>query len=660
MDGRAGILQLRLIGAFAASVDGFDLPIRSMPARLVLAALALSPERAERRSRLAGMLWERTDEAGALRNLRQAVHQLRLALDGVWGDAVTADRTTIRLDPARLVTDYHSHLAMIGEGAVPEDALRSPPLHERLMGDLPEQGELHGTWLRLKRGEFETALRMGLERVAAGTAPEAAERAAVALLQLDPSNEVAARRLMTLAAGRGDTGRALSVYAALWDHLDDVYGMEPSPETQDLVTRIKCGEVIAPPEAAGRTAAPGGPPAVLAAGPARQIRIGVDHVSVEGIAPDHAGLARIFRAELVARLARFREIEVHDLELSEREVDYRLRLYGTSIRDALSLVAVLIRVPDGAVIWSDRSEGLAESWWDHQARLAGRIAAAASLTVSRARLAETERLSRVRGAVDNWLLGQKLIGDFRADSDERAAACFREAIALDPEYSPAYSSLAQLINGHHLRRPGVAPDPKMLREGRVLANRAVSLDPMDARAHLHRGWSNCMLRDFGQAESCFVMARQCNESDPWVMLSSALGTAFIGDYPLAEALARRCLIDEGWTTRRSHWGYHASIRFLIGDDAGCIEAAENAGTGILNIPAWKAAAHWWRGEADEAREAWELFETQSRANWAAPGPPGRERIWTWFSACFPIRDAAAHTRLVEGASRAAGLGAALA
>ena len=648
----AAVLRLELLGPFRVTRDGVEIPIPYAPARLVLVQLALAPGHAVRRERLAGLLWERSDQAAALRNLRQAIYRLRAALGPGW-PGLCSDRSTVRLLPALVTTDQSECLARIAAGAVPAAALQAPPLHDRFLIDLPDQGELHLSWVRLKRAEFESALRRLLEQLAARAAPATAEVAAQALLACDPSNELAARRLMQGAATAGDIGRALGVYAGLWDHLDDIYGMEPSPETQALVAAIKSG---APPPAATAAVA-------VPADPGRQLRLGLEPVAPAGSAPEDMALAGLFRAELLARLARFREIGVLDLgavdpDRHERPVDFRLRVYATTGAGRLVIVAVLVRREDGAVIWSDRSEAVAERWWEHQARLAGRLAAALSLSISRARLAEIGRLARTGGAVDNWLMGQALVARFEARAAARAVEHFRAAIALDPEYSPAYSSLAGQINIRHLSFPGTRLDPAALRESRELANRAVALDPLDARAHLARGWAHCLLRDFAQAEACFAMARHCNENDPWVVMSTALGAGFMGNDTLATSLAGRAL-EEGWTTRPVHWGYHATIRFLAGDEAGCVAAAANAAGGISNIPGWAAAALWRLGRVEEARTTWAGFAADMQARWAgdlSPDPQASaEAVLDWFLHCFPIRDPATHARLAEASRGAAGI-----
>ncbi len=540
-----------------------------------------------------------------------------------------------------VVSDHDLLLEDLRSGVVPDSVVSTGRIGTRLLADLQETGELFAGWLRLKRTEFENDLRNHLEAIVDDSDPEQAQRAARALLSLDPADEKAARHLMRVYDDHGETGRALDIYAALWDHLDVEYGQEPSLPTQELIAAIKSGSRVQPQAEAG-----------VRGGPRVSYRIGVLPVTAPGQSDDARATGDLFRTELISRLVRFRELDVIDTGVRESEADYALKLSIAATDEHLALIATLTGVDDGRVVWSDRLERLALNWWDHQANLAGRLAAACSLSLSRTRLSEISRAPVTSAAVDHWLLGQKLLNDFRADSWTRSADCFRRAIDVDPDLSMAYSSLSQHHNIGHLVRPGLVPEKAMLIESKALANRAIALDPLDSRAHLCRGWASCLLHEHGQSAASFAMARQCNENDPWTVLSSALGAAFSDELPLANALAERFL-EAGWTSTLPQWGYHANIRFLSGDDEGCVAAADNAGDGIVNLPAWKAAALWHLGERRDAARAWQGFETDMRRLWSADNEPTTDTIRRWFLSCFPLRSDAARARLDEGVAGAA-------
>lgn len=675
-------LKLQLIDGFSAQLTGRELVISAAPARLVLGYLALTPGLRESRAKLAAMIWEDSDDYRARRNLRQLLYGLRADLAGQkdhkW-DGLMADRTSVSLRADGLQTDCDEIFEALEAGQVPDAIVNRERIHRSLLSGVPEQGELFASWLHLRRKEFENRLRSHLERIMTEGSGAASERAARALLGLDPSDEHASRQLIRLYSGRGDTGRALGIYSALWNHLDEVYGMEPAAQTQALIVEVKSGGLppapttgerrVADRRASDRAARTG----ILDPGRAdRKLQVAVLPISTApgsaapgsatpgSAAPGSGGspdsetrvIAELFRTGLISRMVSFREFDVIDAAVRDNDGAYRLQLTMAQARDELALTATLTRTADGLVIWSDHFGQVAQNWWDHQADLAGRMAAACSLNLSRARLSELRNISSVQGAVDNWLLAQTLLNRFRAEDWDRAAACLRKAGDLDPSFSMAYSSLSQVHNIRHLVHPGLPRRRDLLLESKQLANRSIVLDPTDSRAHLCRAWACLLLGQYAHAEASFAMARQCNENDPWTVISSALGAAFGGETGLANRLASRFL-SEGWTTRMSEWGYHACIHFLSGDDESCVAAAENAGDGIINILAWKAAAQWHLGEHSAARNSWQEFEAAARAHWTGKEAPTSGRILDWFLSCFPIRMRDSQERLTDGATLAA-------
>lgn len=636
----SGILNLHLLGTPRATVNGRDVPIPSASAQMLMGYLTLCPNQSENRGTLAALLWEESTETHARQNLRQTLHRLRHGLDTLWGGLV-ADKVNVALARGRVCSDTEDLLTALAAGTVPETLLDQTRIAERLLETAGAPGEMFSSWLRLRRRQFESALRAGLEKLLDGPAPETCERAARALLNLDPSDENSARYLMKFYHDRGDTGRALVIHAALEEHLDAEFGMEPSAPTEELLARIRAGT---PPETAPPAQAPPAAPR------AENLRIGVLPIAQAPAGDEAESIANLFRIELISQMLRFREIDVIDTTMRETPTDYSLRLSVAQSNDQLALIALMTRGSDGQVVWSDRHEQVTENWWHHQALLAGNLAAACSLSLSRARQFEISSMSTVPRAVDNWILGQQCLQRFRGDDDAPASEYFHRAIELDPNFSKAYSSLSQLLNGVHLVMPGRIRDPETHRRSRTLANQAISLDPMDSRAHLHRAWASCLLGEYSHAAASFAMARQCNPNDPWTTTSSALGAAFCEDEALALELEQRGLA-EGWVRGGLEWAYITVIRFLRGDNDGCVAAAENAGTYIHNIPAWRACALWLRGDAEAAQQAWAEYDSNVRAQWAVDEPPTPERVLDWFLSGFPIRSAATRQRMA-GAARA--------
>jgi tetratricopeptide (TPR) repeat protein len=365
-------------------------------------------------------------------------------------------------------------------------------------------------------------------------------------------------------------------------------------------------------------------------------------------------VTRLVRAELAATLMRFRTFTVIDLDMAQGPTDFVLDLTAGTDAGHLLLMAVVTATDTGAVILTDRWEGLSENWLTIQAALVRRLSAALSLEISRERLGRITTANFGKRAFDTWLEGNMHLDRFTEDGMARAAACFDTVIDLAPGTSMGHSSLARLKNGQHLMLPGYVRRAEDHQAALDLATRAVQLDPLDSRAHLHRAWALALLGMHEKAEAGFHMARTCNPNDPWTVLSSALGAAFGGHADTAAALSAQ-VIANNWTIAPFQWGFHAPIRFLAGDLEGCVSAAEACGEAIINVPAWKAAALWHLGQQDTAAAAWQVFAHRARAGWIGPDAPRDADLRDWFVSLFPIADAGQRARLAAGASGAAGL-----
>jgi len=97
-------VQLKLLGAAQAVLDGRPIVFRTKKALALLAYLALDPG-PHPRERLAELLWPEADGADARASLRTALNDLRRALGGYANRVVIATRDTLGLDPASLELD---------------------------------------------------------------------------------------------------------------------------------------------------------------------------------------------------------------------------------------------------------------------------------------------------------------------------------------------------------------------------------------------------------------------------------------------------------------------------------------------------------------------------------------------------------------------------
>jgi len=190
-----------------------------------------------------------------------------------------------------------------------------------------------------------------------------------------------------------------------------------------------------------------------------------------------------------------KQLGVHNiLEGSVRKMGSKLRVN-----------AQLVDAASGGHLWAERYDGHLADIFDFQDRIREEIVSAlqVKLTPKDRILAERRPSSSVE-AYDLFLRGRASY--FRYTPEDHAAAkiYFEQAIALDPEFADAYSFLSYLYSAAwNLLYPGFEDG---LERALPVAEKAVSLDPGSAIAHMRLGWTLCFMRQFDRALPCFEKA----------------------------------------------------------------------------------------------------------------------------------------------------------
>ncbi|MEO9781060.1 MAG: BTAD domain-containing putative transcriptional regulator [Sedimentitalea sp.] len=632
--------QLQILDRFRWGLGGQDTRLSANSRRLI-AILALNQNLTETRKRVASLLWDRADRSTALRNLRQAVYECRKELGPLAGCLIPEDdKIALGQGVAVDIVEIREQLSL---GNVPEKLFSSRSISERIVDVLPSGNPVYESWVQLNAQEWETRFVSSLSALLQGPDQVARLRAAEVLISLDPSHELAARTLIASHAAGGNVGTALSIYSRIWQYLDEEYGMEPSLETQNLIAQVKTSDGDLP-----------GPSSVAVL--PTQGKCAICVTAIKGEATDSLAyrIAELFRTELIACLSSFREFDIFDGRFHSGKADYTLSCTTLADQSHVNVTLHLTQMADGSVVIGHRLGDIAANWFRQKNDMTGQIAAACSAAISRKRLERMTREPSHSQVVDLWIKGQTKLHQFRPDTWQEACRLYENCIRLDPDFSPAHSALAQLMNSRQLAMPGIVPEHAFLMDAVDHANRAISLDPEDSRAHLARAWSHCLLHNTSQAMCSFDMALKCNPNDLWAILSAALGAAFCDEADQARQLAQHCQSD-AWNLLPPHWGYLATIDFVLGNYTGCVANADLAGKAIINIPAWKAAALIVLDRPIEAAQEWKAFENFARAAWVPDSPPSADAIANWLLACFPISNPqqAEHFRRCVSLARAA-------
>ncbi len=222
----------------------------------------------------------------------------------------------------------------------------------------------------------------------------------------------------------------------------------------------------------------------------------------------------------------------HILEGSVRQATERLRVS-----------AALVRAQDGTQIWSETYDNELHDVFAMQEQIAGSVAAALQFTLAKSPLFASRGGTTHLEAYHWYLRGKSSLYENSRDSLETARRQLHEALLRDPNFALAASRLAQvalLMTNNNLLSP---------REGygltRLLAERALRIDPTCAEAHLWLGYVYRTLDwNWPAAGAAFERVLQEDAGNVDAMMFAATLYKTLGQWSSAEeALQRAALLD---------------------------------------------------------------------------------------------------------------------
>lgn len=193
-----------------------------------------------------------------------------------------------------------------------------------------------------------------------------------------------------------------------------------------------------------------------------------------------------------------------------------VRKAGNRIR----VTAQLITAADGSHLWSERYDRELSDVFAVQDEIAQAIAAVLQVKLAR-EPAAIRRRTPTMPAYEAFLRAQHYVAKQTPDSLTRARECYEQAIALDPGFALAQSSLAEYwIMVAFL---GLRPTPETVPLVRAAAQRALDLDPSIPHAHAVLG-AVAAFYDYDRTEAGrrFRLAMACEPVPPDVRRLYAL------------------------------------------------------------------------------------------------------------------------------------------
>lgn len=516
--------RVRVLGGFRVTApDGSDATPRARKTRALLAFLLMT-RKPWTRERLAALCWaDRADEQ-AKASLRQALYELRDLASGarplliVRREEVEAMAEGFELDVDRVTA-----LARGGDLGGLADALSRAQLD--LLSDLDGAGRDFDEWLRWERHQArETLLGASVEAGEAALADgrfAEVRRLADALEGCDGLNEPAVRLGLAADRGVGDLSALRRRFDRFARRLKAELDVEPAPETAGLLhapaadggLAVEGREAASEPSASALTrrrlwpwlAAALAVVLLVVAGAWGWARFGAAPPSPSlAVLPFKAGDARepyfgagVSEAVLdllgrdpdlqVVGSATARQLGADPLRAARRlGVDYLLQGETVAAGQRTDVTARLVRVRDGRVIWSRRYQRPADDIFAVQNELA---AAVAERLGARIAPRPNPHLQTTPEVYDRYLQARSLARERRGQALIESRRLLLEAAALDPNFAPAFATLAQvtIFLSNHPSTYGVTPVVEAQTEARRYARRALELAPELGEAYAAYG-----------------------------------------------------------------------------------------------------------------------------------------------------------------------------
>lgn len=276
----------------------------------------------------------------------------------------------------------------------------------------------------------------------------------------------------------------------------------------------------------------------------------------------------------------------------------------------------LINAADGTHVWAERYDRELRDIFAIQDEVVGQVIAMLSVKLTpeektRLQRHETENLD----AHDLLLRGRRQESYFTPASNAEAAALYRQAIALDPDYANAHAHLSVVL-GIITTFGNVEKTDELVKEALAAAEKAVALDPALPLAQfaLGRILSRPQVAEYPRAMDAFKAAIRLNPSFADGYANLAFVSIFTGDAERATEFIEKAI---GMNPRYPFWYLFARsmARYFTNDYQGAVAdltiAAERNPTAVF-VRYWLAAALAQAGKIEDAN--WEVEEFRGMGN----------------------------------------------
>jgi TolB-like protein/DNA-binding winged helix-turn-helix (wHTH) protein len=219
-------------------------------------------------------------------------------------------------------------------------------------------------------------------------------------------------------------------------------------------------------------------------------------------------------------------------------VEGSVRRVGDHVRIAVQL----IRAADGAHQWSETYDRNVSDTLQLEAQLAASLGRALQLSVA-SNVAPSSHDASNREANDHYLRGLHALDTYTRAGTEEAANQFEAAIALDPQFTAAYLSLAK--TDYTEAEFGFVPPEVGFPQANEKAVKALNLNPQSAVAHaLLARVAMFYTWDWEEAQRESDASLTWGPQNPFGLLAAADLAAILGNFERSERLLRASLVSD--------------------------------------------------------------------------------------------------------------------
>jgi TolB-like protein len=327
--------------------------------------------------------------------------------------------------------------------------------------------------------------------------------------------------------------------------------------------------------------------------------------------------ARGFVEDLITDLSRFPALEVlhpqtsfalgpkHDRAgdaAAGRQpppVGYWLRGSVRRADETLRITAQLIDAESGRQVWAHRYDAPARQALAIQDEISAEVAGALAVKIDSTRLDQARRqpLANLE-AYDCWLRGMDHLRRGTVADDARARALFERALAIDPNDARAHAGVSLSYFNEWSCQAWERWDENE-RLAFDAARRAVELQDADALVHIVLARIHLYRREFAQTERHLQRALELNPNQADILAQAALCRAYLGDGDEGLALAQKAIrlnpFHDDW-----YLGCLALSLFILRRSAEGIEVAAKAPHATVDLPAYLAGGYARLGDTEHA------------------------------------------------------------